>query len=186
MDLDSDEWAESSAARRRLSKVSRRWTARQAEMITTIERRNWESELIALVGLHTVSMLDASFLRESQSPTLRHQGNVERPSTHASSFLQMRQELEDEHALHHAQQRLTQRRSVESTANASIRALESGEGENQGRFGEASVSDNDHAIWSHDHQLGPQTMRDHDNSSCKQSPDLGEVERERERQIVHG
>lgn len=121
MDLDSDEWAESSAARRRHSRVSRRWTARQAEMITKIERRNWESELIALVGLHTVSMLDASFLRESQSPTLRHQGNVERPSTHASSFLQMWQELEDEHALHHARQR-----------------LESGEGENQGRFGEAS------------------------------------------------
>lgn len=59
---------------------------RQAEMITTIERRNRESELISLAGMHTVSMLDASFLWESQSPTLRHQGNVERLSTHASSI----------------------------------------------------------------------------------------------------
>lgn len=94
-------------------------------------------------------------------------------------FLQMCQELEDEHALHHAAQRLRQRRSVESTANASIHALESGEGENQARFGEASESDNDYAILSHDYQLGPQSTRYHDNSSHEQSPDLGEVERER-------
>ncbi|XP_073122913.1 uncharacterized protein [Henckelia pumila] len=186
LDLDSDDRAESSAARRCHSRVLRMWAGRQAEMITTIERRNRESELMALAGLHTVSMLDASFLRESQSPTLRHQGNVDRPSTQASSILQMWRELEDEHALHHARERSRQRRSVESNANASVHALESGGGESQGRVGEASESGNDHAIWSQGHQLESLTVRNHGNSSREQSPDLGEVERERVRQIVHG
>ncbi|PKI74549.1 hypothetical protein CRG98_004876, partial [Punica granatum] len=53
-DLDGDDLAESSAARRRRSRILSRWAARQAqEMITTIERRNRESELMALAGLHT-------------------------------------------------------------------------------------------------------------------------------------
>nr|GLL17179.1 uncharacterized protein LOC109190674 isoform X1 [Ipomoea trifida] len=72
-DLEGDNLVESFAARRRHSRILSRWAARQAqEMITTMERRNRESELMALAGLHTVSMLDSSFFRESQSPTSRH------------------------------------------------------------------------------------------------------------------
>ncbi|XP_011101524.1 uncharacterized protein LOC105179586 [Sesamum indicum] len=190
-DLDGDDLAESSAARRRQSRILSRWAARQAqEMITTIERRNRESELMALAGLHTVSMLDSSFLRESQSPTSRRQGNVERLSTRASSILQMWRELEDEHALNRARERvrerLRQRRSVESNTNASVTMSEGREGENQGSQADASESENDYGTWSHDQLSRQNENRDHDNSSREQSPDLGEVERERVRQIVRG
>ncbi|XP_042013682.1 uncharacterized protein LOC121762019 isoform X2 [Salvia splendens] len=190
-DLDGDDLAESSAARRRHSRILSRWAARQAqEMMTTMERRNRESELMALAGLHTVSMLDSSFLRETESPTSRHQGNVETLSTRASSILQMWRELEDEHVLDRTRgrvrERLRQQRSVDSNTNASINTEEGREGENQGSLVDATESENDYATWTHD-QLGPQNEnRDHDSSSREQSPDLGEVERERVRHIVRG
>ncbi|KAL3834124.1 hypothetical protein ACJIZ3_008860 [Penstemon smallii] len=189
-DLDGDDLAESSAARRRHSRILSRWAARQAqEMITTIERRNRESELMALAGLHTVSTLDSSFLRESQSPTSRRQGNVERLGTRSSSILQMWRELEDEHELSRARERvrerLRQQRSVHSNTNASINMSESRESENQG---DVTESESDYATWTND-QLGSQNEnrdRDSGNSSREQSPDLGEVERERVGQIVRG
>ncbi|PSS05053.1 E3 ubiquitin-protein like [Actinidia chinensis var. chinensis] len=191
-DLEEDDLAESSAARRRHSRILSTWAARQAhEMITTIERRNRESELMALAGLHTVSMLDSSFLRESQSPTSRRQGNVERLSTRASSILQMWRELEDEHLLNHARERvrerLRQQTSVELDTNASSMDMsESRERENQDSVEDANESENDFGTWSHD-QMGTQNEhRDPDSSSREQSPDLGEVERERVRQIARG
>ncbi|KAK4359717.1 hypothetical protein RND71_021946 [Anisodus tanguticus] len=191
-DLEGDDLAESSAARRRHSRILSRWAARQAqEMITTIERRNRESELMTLAGLHTVSMLDSSFLRESQSHTSRHQGDSERISTRASTILQMWRELEDEHVLNRARERvrerLTQRRSMDSNTNVSSANMsESRETDNQGSLVDASESENEYGTWSHD-PIGPQNdHRDRDNSSREQSPDLGEVERERVRQIVRG
>ncbi|CAI9759783.1 unnamed protein product [Fraxinus pennsylvanica] len=190
--LEGDDLAESSAARRRQSRILSRWAARQAEeMITTIERRNRESELMALAGLHTVSMLDSSFLRESHSPTSRRQGNVERLSTRASSILQMWRELEDEHAFSQAQERvrerLRQRRSVDSNTNISSTNMSgSRESDNQGSLEGASESEHDFATWSQD-QVGPRNEnRDPDNSSREQSPDLGDVDRERVRHIVRG
>lgn len=191
-DLEGDDLAESSAARRRHSRILSRWAARQAqEMITTIERRNRESELMALAGLHTVSMLDSSFLSESQSPTSRRQGAVERPGTQASAILQMWRELEDEHVLSRARERvrerLRQQRSVESTTNeSSTNMSDTRESENQGSIGDASESENEYGPWAHD-QMGSQNQRGNNNgSSREQSPDLGEVERERVRQIVRG
>ncbi|XP_060182670.1 uncharacterized protein LOC132612596 isoform X1 [Lycium barbarum] len=191
-DLEGDDLAESSAARRRHSRILSRWAARQAqEMITTIERRNRESELMALAGLHTVSMLDSSFLRESTSPTSRRQGDSERISTRASTILQMWRELEDEHVLNRARERvrerLTQRRSMDSNTNASsVNMSESRETDNQGSLVDASESENEYGTWSHD-PIGPQNdHRDRDNSSRENSPDLGEVERERVRHIVRG
>ncbi|CAN1172088.1 Protein neuralized [Linum perenne] len=175
-DLEGDDLAESSAARRRHSRILSRWAARQAqEMITTIERRNRESELMALAGLHTVSMLDSSFLRESQSPppTPRRQGASERPSTRASSILQMWRELEDEHVLNRARERvrerLRQQRNADSPPNVSTVNMSEVQGsENQGSLGDASK------------------RGDNNGSSREQSPDLGEVERERVRQIARG
>lgn len=191
-DLEGDDLAESSAARRRHSRILSRWAARQAqEMITTIERRNRESELMALAGLHTVSMLDSSFLRESQSPTSRRQGDSERISTRSSNILQMWRELEDEHVLNRARERvrerLTQRRSMDSNTNVSSANMsESQETDNQGSLVDASGSENEYGTWSHD-PIGPQhDHRDRDNSSREPSPDLGDVERERVRQIVRG
>nr|XP_043606497.1 uncharacterized protein LOC122578572 isoform X2 [Erigeron canadensis] len=184
-DLEGDDLAETSAARRRQSRILSRWAARQAqEMITTIERRNRESELMALAGLHTVSMLDSSFLRESQSPsqspTSRRQGNVERGSTRASSILQMWRELEDEHVLSRARERvrerLRQQRSVESNMSES-RASE-------------HESENDYGVWSNDQMEVQNEQQENDDSTREQSPDLGDVdaenERERVRHIVQG
>ncbi|KAF2318450.1 hypothetical protein GH714_007804 [Hevea brasiliensis] len=75
-DLEGDDLAESSAARRRHSRILSRWAARQAqEMITTIERRNRESELMALAGLHTNERGDNNGSSREQSPDL---GEVER------------------------------------------------------------------------------------------------------------
>lgn len=191
-DLEGDDLAESSAARRRHSRILSRWAARQAqEMITTIERRNRESELMALAGLHTVSMLDSSFLRESQSPTSRRQGAVERPSTQASAILQMWRELEDEHVLNRARERvrerLRQRRSVESNTNVSTTNMSESRGsENQGSLEDASESENEYGTWSHDQMESQNEHGDNNGSSREQSPDLGDVERERVRQIVRG
>ncbi|KAJ4971339.1 hypothetical protein NE237_004438 [Protea cynaroides] len=192
-DLEGDDLAESSAARRRHSRILGRWAARQAqEMITTIERRNRESELMALAGLHTVSTLDASFLRESQSPTSRRQGVVERPSTQASSIVQMWRELEDEHMLHHARERvrerLSQQRSVDYNSNLSgTNTSEIRESEPHGSSEDASESENEYGTWTQG-QMDSQNEHEEDrnNSSREQSPDLGEVESERVRQIVRG
>ncbi|KNA12105.1 hypothetical protein SOVF_128930 [Spinacia oleracea] len=184
-DLEGDDLAESSAARRR---HSRRVAARQAqEMITTIERRNRESELMALAGLHPVSMLDYSFLRESQSPTSRRQRTVERPSTRASALLQMWRELEDDHVLNRARERLRHERSVDSNTDVStITMSESRAEENQGSVVGASESEHDFGAWSHD-QMGTHIEQaDNSNSSREQSPDIGDVESERVRQIVRG
>lgn len=194
-ELEGDNLAESSAARRRQSQILSRWAARQAqEMITTIERRNRESELIALAGLQTVSMLDSSFLRESQSPSSRRQGaaserpNTQASNTQASGILQMWRELEDEHVLNRARERvrerLRQQRSVESNTNlSSSTASESQVSENNGGLRDSSESENDYGSWSH----GRNEHVDNNNSSSReQSPDLGDGERERVRHIVRG
>ncbi|XP_071734611.1 uncharacterized protein [Rutidosis leptorrhynchoides] len=187
-DLEGDDLAESSIARRRHSRILSRWAARQAqEMITTIERRNRESELMALAGLHTVSMLDSSFLRESQSPpTSRRPGNVERPSTRASSILQMWRELEDEHVLNRARERvrvrLRHQRSMDSNTNVS-RTTEGRGSEHQSSLGDVTSSENDYATWSHEQQ---NVGQDNNGSTRERTPDIGEVERERVRHIVQG
>ncbi|XP_023773120.1 uncharacterized protein LOC111921766 [Lactuca sativa] len=184
-DLEGDDLAESSAARRRHSRILSRWAARQAqEMIATTERRNRESELMALAGLHTVSMLDSSFLRESQSqsssPTSR--GNAERPRTRASSILQMWRELEDEHVLNRARERvrvrLRHQRSVDSNTNVSSTT--------EGRGSEHQGSENEYGSWSHDQMEARNESQDNEVSSREQTPDIGEVERERVRHIVQG
>nr|GMD30261.1 uncharacterized protein LOC109192539 [Ipomoea batatas] len=186
------ELGESSAARRCHSRILSRWAARHAqEMITTMERRNRESELMALTRLHTVSMLDSSFLRESQSPTSRRQGDAERISSRASTIMRMWRELEDEHMLNRARERvrerLTHQRSVDSDTNiSSMNMSESRENDNQGSFTDATECENDYGTWSHD-PIGQQNENiEQDSSSREESPDLGEVERERVRQIVHG
>ncbi|XVE68750.1 hypothetical protein DITRI_Ditri09bG0094600 [Diplodiscus trichospermus] len=192
-DLEGDDLAESSAARRRHSRILSRWAARQAqEMMTTMERRNRESELMALAGLHTVSMLDASFLRESQSTTSRRQGgNAERPSTQASAILQMWRELEDEHLLNRARERVRerlrqQRNADTNTTISSTTFSESRGSENHGSVGDVSESENEYGTWSHDQGLTRNDRGDNNGSSREQSPDIGEVERERVRQIVRG
>ncbi|KAE8666743.1 Ring/U-Box superfamily protein [Hibiscus syriacus] len=61
---------------------------------------------MAVAGLHNISVLENSFLRESQFQTSGNWGNG---STRASSLLQMWRELEDEHVVSHAQERARER-----------------------------------------------------------------------------
>lgn len=117
---------------------------------------------------------------------------MERPSTQASSILQMWRELEDEHVLNRARvrarERLRQQRSVESNTNVSTTNMsESRESDNRGSLEDVSESENDYGTWSHDQmEIHNERRQDHDVSTREQSPDFGEVERERVRHIVRG
>ncbi|KAJ0908392.1 putative transcription factor C2H2 family [Helianthus annuus] len=163
-DMKGADLAESSIARRCNSRILSTWAARQAqEMISTIERRNRESEL-------------------------RRQGNVERPSTRASSILQMWRELEEEHVLDRASERVRVRLSPDRSLDSST--TEGRGSEHQSSLEDVNGSENDYGSWSHD-LMEPQSEgqdQDQDNagSSREQTPDIGEVERERVRHIVQG
>lgn len=137
-----EDLAESSAARRRQSRILTRWAARQAqEMITTMERQNRESELLALAGLHTVSMLDSSFLRESSAS--RSERRVERPSTRASSLLQMWRELEEEQRADRARERLRASMAYSEAPNSTRERVDNRlYHENAGREGREHGSNN--------------------------------------------
>ncbi|CAN6477010.1 unnamed protein product [Victoria cruziana] len=227
-DLEGDDIAESSAARRRYSRILSRWVARQAQdMITTIERHNREPELMALSRLHAVSMLDSSFLRES--PSSREQGAAERPMTQTSLVRRRWRELEDENMINHSDERPRSRHSdtdspryqrpgsVTSRENQGSHAAvvssdvsvsqESEQRraeeitnydpeERQWQQGEqldarhnaevpTAESEHEYGTWSHDHSDSQNYERDQ-TSSREQSPDLGEGERERVRQIFRG
>ncbi|KAF3793445.1 hypothetical protein EJ110_NYTH03565 [Nymphaea thermarum] len=226
-DLEGDDVAESSAARRRYSRILSRWAARQAQdMITTIERHNRERELMALSRLHAVSMLDSSFLREST--TSRGQAAVERPSTGASLIRQRWRELEDENMINHARDRANARHSdsdspryrrtgtvtpsnhgnedshgILSSTNISLSqaSVQRGNSEVESIVSEETRwlegdhnvtevaragSESDYGIWSHG-QADSQNDDDGNRTSSREpSPDLGEGERERVRQIFRG
>lgn len=71
-DLEGDDLVESSSARRQHSRILSRWAARQAEeLMTNVEKSNRETELIALAGLHTVSMLDSSLFKGNHNLQLQ-------------------------------------------------------------------------------------------------------------------
>ncbi|XP_074573117.1 uncharacterized protein LOC141829525 [Curcuma longa] len=180
--LEGDELAESSAAARRQSRILSRWAARQAEeMITNIERRNRETELMALAGLHTVSMLDSSFLREpGRSPS---SSPVERPvAARASSILQMRRELE------HLTAAARGRRDGATESMDGDRSRTEGRGLEGSSVAASETDYNSYDQWSRaDLDLLRRPGEEDDRrSSREQSPDLGEGERERVRQIVRG
>eukprot|EP00249_Psilotum_nudum_P022456 c28522_g1_i1 orf=385-3000(-) len=92
--------AHNSLVRRQVRILSGWAVCHAQEMITTIERQAREAELLALAGLHAVSMLDASFLRESSQrsePAAVTENSVERPRRRAASLVQMWGDLEEEH-----------------------------------------------------------------------------------------
>lgn len=141
---------------------------------------------MAIAGLHNVSVLDSSFLRESQSQASRTGG--EERSTRASSLLQMWRELEDEHVVSHSHERVGERlqeqesdRMVTDLSRAVI--SERHGSEPGGGSDDASVSENESGQWS-PNRFGLQNGHvDPSNFNCDRSSDLGEVERGRVRQI---
>lgn len=173
-DLEGEDLAETSAARRRHSRILSRWVARQAEeMITTIERRNRESELMALAGLHTVSMLVSSFIRDSRRTTptggAGEVADAERPTaTRPSSVLQRWRELEGESG-----GRRPQREVSNGMGNGSSESDE-------------DISQTSHGLLP---AVGGEIEEEEEEgrrSGREQSPELGEGDGERVRQIVRG
>ncbi|TYI18851.1 hypothetical protein ES332_A07G122200v1 [Gossypium tomentosum] len=138
---------------------------------------------MAIAGLHNVSVLENSFLRESQSQASRRRGNG---STRPSSLLQMWRELEDEHVVSHAQERTNERMLQQRSNDLPMTDLsDSRRSEHSGVSEDVSVSvsENEFVQWLPD-RFGLQNgSEDSSNFDCEHSSDLGEVERERVRQI---
>ncbi|CAL1366977.1 unnamed protein product [Linum trigynum] len=122
-------------------------------------------------GLQNVSVLDSPFLRDPQSGSGRNQGSDGRGSTHASSLLRMWRELEDEHGVSHGQGRVGER--LLQYRGEVLSNLSRGD----------DVSGGNH-IGSDEHEevrigSGGESEYGHEDDRS----DLGEIERERVRQI---
>lgn len=135
---------------------------------------------MAIASLQNVSVLDSSFLRESQSEVVRSQGDDGRRSTRTSSHLQIRQELEDEHVVSHVQgrvsDRLVQRQSDGSSTD--LLRVDASDSHSNGQSGSSeggSAGESEFGQWS----PGPIGSE----NGQEDSSDLGEVGRERVRQI---
>ncbi|XP_065865899.1 uncharacterized protein [Euphorbia lathyris] len=135
---------------------------------------------MAVAGLHNVSVLDSSFLRESQSEVVTRRDDGGRASTRASPLLQMWRELEDEHVASHARGRIggrvLQHRVDELSSDISRLDVSDSHGSEHSCISEdLSVSENDYGQWS----PGPIGSE----SGHEDSSDMGDTERERVRQI---
>ncbi|XP_062105176.1 uncharacterized protein LOC133816875 isoform X2 [Humulus lupulus] len=133
---------------------------------------------MAIAGLHNVSVLDSSFLRDSQTQAPSQISEEEgRVSTRASSILQMWRELEDEHVVSRAQERFRERLFQQRGDGfiADLSRTDSSESHGSERIGDlevASLGENDHEVLS--------------NYNSEHSSDFGEVERVRVRQVFRG
>ncbi|KAJ9178035.1 hypothetical protein P3X46_009953 [Hevea brasiliensis] len=135
---------------------------------------------MAVAGLHNVSVLDSSFLREPQSEAVTIRGDDGRTSTRASSVLRMWRELEDEHVVSHGRERFGGRmpnnRSDGLSSDLSRMDISDSHGsEHSGTSEDVSVSENDYGQWSPG-PIGSENGQD-------DTSDLGEIARERVRQI---
>ncbi|PPD92922.1 hypothetical protein GOBAR_DD10128 [Gossypium barbadense] len=137
---------------------------------------------MAIAGLHKVSVLENSFPRESQSQPSRSRRR-ENGSTRASSILQMWRELEDEHVVSQAQERGSKRMLQKRTDDLSMTDSDSQNGEHIVVSEDMSTSVNEFGQWSQDRFRSRSGNADSSNFNCEHSSDLGEVERERVRQI---
>lgn len=140
---------------------------------------------MAIAGLHNVSVLDSSFLRESHAQTPRRMSE-EAVNTRASSLLQMWREIEDEHVVSHAQERIRERLFQQRTDEFDLSrtdAAESHGSEHTVDLEDVSLGENECSTWS---EGQPGLQNEHavsSNFNSEHSSDFGEVERERVRQI---
>lgn len=141
---------------------------------------------MAIAGLHNVSVLDSSFLRDSQSSTVREQGDNGRSSARASSILQMWRELEDEHVVSHVQDRDNER-PIQQRADGSTTDLLRTDASNTGTESRGGSEDvvgvNECEAWLRGQVVSENEHDDHSDLNSEHSSDFGEVERERVRQI---
>ncbi|MED6108191.1 hypothetical protein PIB30_021328 [Stylosanthes scabra] len=146
---------------------------------------------MAIAGVHSVAVIDSTLLRESHSQLSgrRGDGGGGRGGARSSSLLQMWREIEDEHMAGQVQGRsgelLISQRSDGLISDLSQEdAPQRVEGERHVIEDSSILGENESETWSQS-----QSQNDsHDdeglgNSNCESSSDLGEVERERVRQI---
>ncbi|CAN1171746.1 Protein neuralized [Linum perenne] len=136
---------------------------------------------MAIAGLQNVSVLDSSFLRDSQSDVVRSRGDDGRVNTRASSLLRMWRELEDEHGVSHGQGRVSERllqNRGEVLSNNNSRGDDGNRSGSEHNAGSEDVSggESEYGQWS---PRPTESENGHEDSSS----DLGEMERERVRQI---
>lgn len=138
---------------------------------------------MAIAGLHNVSVLDSPFLRDSPSQVSGRQADEARVRTRASSLLQMWRELEDEHVVSRThQERMVQQRSDVLISDLSREQISDSDEHSSG-WEDMSVSESVCGTWPQT-QIGSQNEHvDSGNFNCEHSSDLGEIERERVRQI---
>ncbi|CAJ1979216.1 unnamed protein product [Sphenostylis stenocarpa] len=145
---------------------------------------------MAVAGLRSVSVLDSPFLRDSHTQSSRRGGEGRQGSTRSSPLLQMWREIEDEHVVNQVQGRpgevpLEQRRDELSGELSQEDRPDIRERGHIHVLEDAVLGENESETWSQS-QSQNESHDDHEdlnNSSCENSSDLGEVERERVRQI---
>ncbi|XP_024926854.1 uncharacterized protein LOC107410562 isoform X1 [Ziziphus jujuba] len=144
---------------------------------------------MAIAGLHNVSVLDSSFLRESHAQAPRQVSEEGRVSTRASSLLQMWRELEDEHVVSHAQERIRERLFQQRTDECDLSRTETAEShgsEHTVDLEDVSIGENESSTWSEGQTRSHNEHEVSSNFNSEHSSDFGEVERERVRQIFRG
>ncbi|KAI3461355.1 hypothetical protein Pfo_018018 [Paulownia fortunei] len=133
---------------------------------------------MAVAGLHNVSAFGPSFFGESQSPVSRRwDDDHSRPGTRASTLLQMWRELEGEHVVSQSYRSRQQRNGSDSECLSTSMSV--GQGSDNGD----DISQNSDE--SENQGFTGSEMEHEDNNSIisEQSCDLGEIEREKVRQI---
>ncbi|CAI9768550.1 unnamed protein product [Fraxinus pennsylvanica] len=133
------------------------------------------------MGLHNISSIHSSFFGEAQPPLPSQWGEQQdMPSPRASSLLQIWRELEGEHGVYRSCKPREQRSDSSDSDRSSTLTLD--------RQGSDKGDDTSEAAIEIENQvrIGSDNEQEDNNSTItEQSTDLGEVERERVRQIFH-
>ncbi|KAL2541064.1 Uncharacterized protein Adt_02042 [Abeliophyllum distichum] len=134
---------------------------------------------MAIAGLHNVSSVRSSFFGESQSPlSSQWAEQQDRPSTRASSLFQIWREHEGEQGVNHSRKPRQQRTDGLDSDQSSTFNLD-GQGSDSSDSTSEAPSEIENQV-----RIGSENEQEDNNSTIsEQSTDLGEVERERVRQI---
>ncbi|KAL2331982.1 hypothetical protein Fmac_019563 [Flemingia macrophylla] len=141
---------------------------------------------MAVAGVHNVTVLESTFLRESHSQSSGRQGDEGRGATRPSSVLQMWREIEDEQVVRQVQGRpgegLLQQRSDGLDVDLSQENMPDSYQREGHMIDDTVLGENDSETWS---QSQNEFHDEHEelNNSSRENSDFGEVERERVRQI---
>ncbi|KAE9585788.1 hypothetical protein Lal_00009800 [Lupinus albus] len=144
---------------------------------------------MTIAGVHSVAVIDSTFLRDSPSQSPGRRGDGERGSSQPSSILQIWREIEDERAGSQVQggsgETLLQERSDELVPDQSQENMPDIRQREGHMIGDADLGENESEIYSQLQSQGEShdEQEELNNPSSENSHDLGEVERERVRQI---